>query len=66
MKKLFLGVVALAAGAVLAQELVDFSRAGHPGRRNGTRIGRLHSRRASLESAQSRGERPADRDRLRV
>ena len=32
MKKLFLGVVALAAGAVLAQELVDFSRAGHPWR----------------------------------
>ena len=32
MKKMFLGVVALAAGAALAQELVDFSRAGHPWR----------------------------------
>lgn len=29
MKKLFLGVVALAAGAALAHELVDFSRADH-------------------------------------
>ena len=29
MKKMFLGVVALVAGAALAQELVDFSRAGH-------------------------------------
>ena len=34
MKKLFLGVVALAAGAALAQELVDFSRAGLPWRAN--------------------------------
>ncbi len=32
MKKMFLGVVALAAGAALAQELVDFSHAGHPWR----------------------------------
>ena len=29
MKKMFLGVMALAAGAALAQELVDFSRADH-------------------------------------
>ncbi|MBO7686960.1 MAG: hypothetical protein J6V72_11285, partial [Kiritimatiellae bacterium] len=29
MKKLFLGIAALAAGAALAQELVDFSRPGH-------------------------------------
>jgi len=29
MKKAFLGMVALAASAAMAQELVDFSRAGH-------------------------------------
>ena len=32
MKKLFLGIAALAAGTAMASELVDFSRAGHPWR----------------------------------
>ena len=32
MKKLSLGMMVLVAGAAMASELVDFSRAGHPWR----------------------------------